>query len=71
MFSILASFSVISLQIDNTLIIADENFALAEEIELKKAKFMAKEREELIINSSIKFNNRIMEFQENRTIYMS
>jgi hypothetical protein len=70
-FSILVFFSIVGLQTDNTLIPADKNFALAEEIELKKTKFIVKEREEFIINSSIKFNNRIIELQENRTIYMS
>jgi hypothetical protein len=38
---------------------------------LKKAKFIAKEREELIVDSSIKFNSRIIELQEDRTIYIS
>jgi hypothetical protein len=32
---------------------------------------MAKEEEKLIINSSIKFNNSIIELQENRTIHIS
>jgi hypothetical protein len=70
MLSILVFFSIISLQTNDTLILANKNFALVEEIKLKKTKFITKERKELIVNSSIKFNNRIIELQENRIIYM-
>jgi hypothetical protein len=64
-------FGIIGLQTNNTFILANENFALIKEIELKKTKFIAKEKEKFIINNSIKFNNKIIEFQENKTIYIS
>ena len=60
MFSTLASFGIVGLQTNNTLILVDKNFALVKEVELKKAKFIAKERDKLIVNNFIKFNNRIL-----------
>ena len=49
-------FGVVGLQTDDTLILADEHFAEAEEIELHRAKLLVKPREQLIIITSIKFN---------------
>jgi hypothetical protein len=66
---ILVSFDIVSLQTNNTLILANKNFALAKKIKLKKTNFIIKKK--LIINNFIKFNNRIVELQENRTIHMS
>ena len=49
-------FGVVGLQTDNTLLLADPEFAHAEETELQKAKFLAKDREQLTVQHPIKFN---------------
>ena len=40
-------FGVVGLQTDDTLFLADPEFANTEEVKLQKAKFLAKEREQL------------------------
>jgi hypothetical protein len=52
-------FGVVGLQTDDTLFLADEAFAQAEQVELEKAKFMAKEREQLTANTLIKFRESL------------
>ena len=49
-------FGIVGLQTDDTLFLADEKFAENEEAELHKAQFLAKEREQLTIDTPIKFN---------------
>ena len=49
------------LQTDDTLLLADETFAEAEQNELHKAKFMAKEREQLTANTPLKFNGGLIQ----------
>lgn len=49
-------FGVVGLQTDDTLFLADNTFAASEETNLKKAKFMAKDREVLTCDTPIKFN---------------
>jgi len=49
-------FGIVGLQIDDTLFLADETFVEAEEAKLQEAKFLAKEREKLTLNTPIKFN---------------
>ena len=49
-------FGLIRLQIDNTLFLADLEFAHNEETQLQKAKFLAKDREQLTTKYLIKFN---------------
>lgn len=49
-------FAVVGLQTDDTLILADPQFAAAEEIELQAAGFRAKPRDQLTVDSPIKFN---------------
>ena len=49
-------FGIVGLQTDDTLFLADETFAKSEETELREANFLAKEREELIQTTLIKFN---------------
>lgn len=49
-------FGVVGLQTDDTLILADEIFAAAEEKQLHKAKLLAKDREKLTNTTPIKFN---------------
>jgi hypothetical protein len=49
-------FGVVGLQTDDTLVLADKPFAKAEESELNKANFLAKDREQLTPTIPIKFN---------------
>ncbi len=53
------------MQIDDTLILIDANFAVAEEKTIINAKIMIKSRNCLDSNSSLKFNDTIIERQEN------
>jgi hypothetical protein len=53
-------FGVVGLQTDDTLFIADTEFAAAEQAELQKAKFLAKEREILAQGAPIKFNGAVV-----------
>jgi hypothetical protein len=54
-------FGIVGLQTDDTLLLADETFAEAEQNELHKAKFMAKEREQLTVNTPLKFNGGLIQ----------
>jgi hypothetical protein len=53
-------FGVVGLQVDDTIILADEIFAEQEDLQLKKAGFLAKEREVLKPGSPIKFNGVVI-----------
>jgi hypothetical protein len=53
-------FGIIGLQTDDTLVAADELFACNEDKELKKAKFLAKEREQLTDTNPLKFNGGLI-----------
>ena len=48
------------LQINNTLFLADKTFAEAKQNKLYKAKFIAKERKQLIVNTPLKFNSGLI-----------
>ena len=63
-------FGVVGLQIDDTLILADDVFAMAEEEELTKAKLLAKDREKLTATTPIKFNGGYIR-REAETILLS
>jgi hypothetical protein len=54
-------FSIVGLQTDNTLFLADKTFADAKENKLYKTKFIAKERERLTIAAPLKFNGAIIQ----------
>jgi hypothetical protein len=54
------SFGVVSLQTDDTLFFTDETFTEAEQVELQKAKFIAKAREQLTAATPLKFNGGII-----------
>jgi hypothetical protein len=54
-------FGIVGIQTDDTLFLADEMFAEAEQNELRKAKFLAKEREQLTANTPIKFNGGLIQ----------
>src|SRR6266571_2893029 len=55
------NFRIISLQTDNTLLLANLAFAVLEQEKIKKAKFLTKEREQLMLEHSIKFNKGIIQ----------
>jgi hypothetical protein len=60
-------FGIVGLQTDDTLLLADETFAEAEQNELHKAKFMAKEREQLTVDTPLKFNGGLIQLASDRT----
>ena len=51
---------IVGLQTDDTLFLADQSFADAEEAELQEAKFLAKPREQLTEQTPIKFNGGLI-----------
>jgi hypothetical protein len=53
-------FGIVGLQTDDTLFLADKTFAEAEQIELDKAKFIAKEQEQLTAEAPLKFNGGLI-----------
>jgi hypothetical protein len=53
-------FGIISLQTNNTLVAANKLFACNKDKKLKKAKFLAKEREQLINTNPLKFNSSLI-----------
>jgi hypothetical protein len=53
-------FGVVDLQIDDTLILADDEFVALEENELARAHLTFKKREKLNLIISIKFNNELI-----------
>jgi hypothetical protein len=57
--------SVVDMQTNDILILVDSNFAAAKEKAIIDAKIMTKSRNNLESNSSLKFNDTIIERQEN------
>jgi hypothetical protein len=57
--------SIVDMQTNDILILVDSNFAAAKEKAIIDAKIMIKSRDNLESNSSLKFNNTIIERQEN------
>src|SRR5450432_3077140 len=62
---------VVGLQTDDTLFLVDKQFADTEKKELYKAKFIAKEREELTINTPIKFNGGLIKLLQDGSISLT
>jgi hypothetical protein len=62
------SFGLVRLQTDDTLIVADNTFTEAEEVELQKAGFIAKKREQLTKGNKLKFNGRDITLQSDNSI---
>ena len=60
-------FGIAGLQTDDTLFLANQSFANLEQIELQKAKFLAKEREQLTLDHNLKFNGGIIQLEDNGT----
>ena len=53
-------FGVVGLQTDDTLFVGDSDFAIQEQVQLQKAQFLAKEREQLSSTKDLKFNGGII-----------
>jgi hypothetical protein len=53
-------FDLVDLQTDDSLILANSDFAASKEFHLQKAKLMIKEREKLISDQSMKFNEELI-----------
>ena len=53
-------FSIVKIQIDDIIILADEHFLILEENELLNAKFIAKPKKKLIPNSLLIFNGYVL-----------
>src|SRR5450432_2959538 len=56
-------FGVVGLQTDDTLFLADDDFAEREALQLQEARFLAKEREKLSATNNLKFNGGIVQLQ--------
>jgi hypothetical protein len=54
-------FGIVGLQTDDTLFLTDNAFTEAEQSELYKAEFMAKEREQLTADTPVKFNGGLIQ----------
>jgi hypothetical protein len=64
-------FGIVGLQTNDTLFLADPDFARNEETELQKAKFLAKDREQLTTQRSIKFNGGNITLQKDNSISLT
>ena len=58
-------FGIVGLQTDDTLLLAEDLFADAEEDAIKAAKLMSKERDHLTFDKPIKFNGALIELTPN------
>jgi hypothetical protein len=52
-------FGIVSLQTDDTLFLGDDVFAEQEQVQLQKARFLAKDRERLLSGNNLKFNGSV------------
>ncbi len=64
-------FGVVGLQTDNTLLLANDIFAVVQEKELKEAKMLANDREKLTLNTPIKFNRGYIRLANNNNLFLS
>ncbi len=64
-------FGIVGLQTDNTLFVANNQFAMEKQIQLQKAGFLAKERERLTFANSLKFNGSIIQLQPDKSITLT
>ena len=64
-------FGVVSLQIDDTLILGDETFANAENFHLHEIKLLAKEKKKLISLHSIKFNGAHIKQENSQSFHLN
>ena len=64
-------FGVVGLQTDDTLFLANDTFAASEDLNLRKASFLAKEREKLTLTTPIKFNGGQIKLENDRSILLT
>ncbi|KAI1003495.1 hypothetical protein K3495_g4719, partial [Podosphaera aphanis] len=64
-------FGIVGLQTDDTLFLANEPFADAEQNSLKKAQFLAKDREQLTVAHPLKFNGCIIKLCQDGVITLT
>jgi hypothetical protein len=64
-------FGVVGLQTDDTLFVGDDDFAAQEQLQLQKAKFLAKERERLTSDHDLKFNGGIVHLEADGSITLT
>ena len=62
-------FKVVSLQTDNTLVLANTIFVAQEQDQLQKAQFAAKECQQLTTANSLKFNSSIIKLKNPRITF--
>ncbi len=58
------SFGIVGLQTDDTLFVANDEFAEDEQRQIEKAGFLTKPREKLTLQQLIKFNGAMIELRE-------
>ncbi len=63
--SLRTNMNIVNIQTNDIFILIDSNFATAEEKAIVNAKIMTKSRNDLDSNSSLKFNDTVIERQEN------
>jgi hypothetical protein len=68
LFYSLQLFGIVSIQTNNTFILSDSDFFWKKESELKKARLIAKDYEQLNANSDLKFNRGVIYLKDNRSI---
>jgi hypothetical protein len=67
-----SGFGVVGLQTDDTLFLADKGFAEQEQVQLQKAGFLAKDREQLQLDKDLKFNGAVVHTENaNNTITLT
>jgi hypothetical protein len=64
-------FGIVGLQTDDTLFVGDNDFAEQEQLQLQKAKFLAKERERLTSAHDLKFNGGIIHYENDGSITLT
>ena len=64
-------FGIIGIQTDDTLILRDPDFLNKEELELRKANFLAKDYEQLTATTDHKFNSGIIYLQDDGSIALT
>jgi hypothetical protein len=64
-------FSVVGLQTDDTLFLANQPFATAKQDELRKAGLMAKDREQLTETTPLKFNGCLITLYSDKSICLT
>jgi hypothetical protein len=62
-------FGIVSMQIDNIIILVDKRFLAREKEELKQAKYITKPKKKLIVINLLLFNSYVLLFQGNQITF--